>query len=358
MVIIMASTVSSELENYMLDLFKGIAYTRLSTMEMLHNYVIQHPEKSMQQCVFVADLDIFGLDLTFLALVQRLMVEYPSLLNHSSGLLIVKSDNQWHTKTFSSWLMFNLNSLGCRFIGHPVIEMTKHLDNLNQWEKTTGLDRQSLLHQLSHKTLDRFLKPNMISDHLLKPKITALHASSRSTSNTLSLWNMVKHHLDGCDVQECHVANGTIMDCIGCTYQTCLYFGRQQSCFYGGDIVKELFPAIEQSDALVWICPNYNDSLSANLMAVINRLTALYRTRSFYDKKIYAVIVSGNSGSDAVARQLIDALCMNKGFHLPPHFFLTATAYDPGSIYQVPEIEKRAAEFAALMELELHSPIP
>ncbi len=354
MVILMASTVSSDLEAYVMDLCKDVAYTRISNTEMLHDYADKNQENSPSHYMFVADLDIFGIDLSFSALIQRLMSDYPSKFINSTGLLIVKSDNQWHTKTFSSWLMFNLNTLGCRFIGHPVIEMTKNLNNLNQWEKTTGLDRETLLHQLSHKTFDRFQKLETVSDHS-KPKITVLHASSRSTSNTLSLWNMVKNHLNGCAVEEYHVANGTIMDCIGCPYQTCLYFGRQQSCFYGGDIIKELFPAIEKSDSLLWVCPNYNDSLSANLMAVINRLTALYRTRSFYDKKMYAVIVSGNSGSDAVARQLIDALCINKGFQLPPHFCLTATAYDPGSIYHVPEIEKRAADFAALMENELCS---
>ena len=352
MVILMMPPSTDTLEAYVSELISGTPCVRVSNRSDLSHHFKSSDQPNDRKWVFVAELNNFGLNLSFMELVQCLMSSHADDLSGSTGMVIVKSDNQWHTKSFSSWLLFSLNMLGFRFPGHPVIEMTQGLENLNRWEKTTGLSRNTLLRQLGTKTFQRFLQPSPVSIEKI-PRITALHASSRSTSNTLSLWNMTKEHLTECEVQDYHVANGTVLDCIGCPYQTCLYFGSQQSCFYGGDIVEELFPAIECSDALLWICPNYNDTLSANLMAVINRLTALYRTRSFYDKKIFAVIVSGNSGSDAVARQLIDALCINKGFHLPPQFCLTATAYDPGSIYQLEGIEKRAAEFAALILREL-----
>jgi hypothetical protein len=64
-------------------------------------------------------------------------------------------------------------------------------------------------------------------------------------------------------------------------------------------------------------------------MAVINRMTALYKRVKFGDKTLFSVVVSGNSGSDCVAKQLIGALNINKGFRLPPYFALTATANDP-----------------------------
>lgn len=352
MVVVMMPPSTDNLETYVSELSSGTPCVRVSSLSEL-SHLFKSPDRPKdRKWVFVAELNEFGLSLSFMEMAQYLMSSHADDLPGSTGMVIVKSDNQWHTKSFSTWLIFSLNMLGLRFPGHPVIEMTQGLENLNRWEQTTGLSRNVLLSQLGTKTYQRLLQPSPVSTGK-KPKITALHASSRSTSNTLSLWNMTKEHLANCDVKDYHVANGTVLDCIGCPYQTCLYFGSQQSCFYGGDIVKELFPAIECSDALIWICPNYNDTLSANLMAVINRLTALYRTRSFYDKKIFAVIVSGNSGSDAVARQLIDALCINKGFHLPPHFCLTATAYDPGSIYQLEGIEKRAADFAALIKSEL-----
>ncbi|RQD70110.1 MAG: NADPH-dependent oxidoreductase [Tindallia sp. MSAO_Bac2] len=271
-----------------------------------------------------------------------------SIFEKCTAMLVVRSSNEWFTKSFSAGLIFLLNQRGCRFIGHPLLEMTKGLNNLNRWERTSGIPREKLIYQMGEQSIQRLIHFKPIKH--VEPRITVLHASSKKTSNTLQLWHMVKSHLSSMHIDEFHVENGTLIDCIGCRYQTCLYYGRQKSCFYGGDMIKEILPAMEKADALVWVCPNYNDALSANLTAVINRMTALYRTMSFYDKSIFSVIVSGNSGSDSVARQLIGALNINKGFQLPPHFCITATAYEPGSIMDSPNIEKRAADFAALIK--------
>jgi len=119
--------------------------------------------------------------------------------------------------------------------------------------------------------------------------------------------------------------------------------------------VEEIFPEIEKADAIVWICPNYNDSVSANLMAVINRLTALYRRTKFFDKTLFGIIVSGNSGSDSVAKQLIGALNINKSFRLPPYFAIMATANNPGDIRAVPGIEEKARLFAQNMLREIRN---
>ena len=100
---------------------------------------------------------------------------------------------------------------------------------------------------------------------------------------------------------------------------------------------------------LVLVCPNYNDSVSANIMAFINRLTAVFRAHdaSFSQKQLYAVIVSGYSGGDLVAQQIIGALNINKNFALPPSFALLETANDPGEIEAAAGIDARAAQFAA-----------
>ena len=111
-------------------------------------------------------------------------------------------------------------------------------------------------------------------------------------------------------------------------------------------MVENVLPTIEASDIVIWLCPNYNDSIAANLTAVINRLTVLYYKMSFNNKSIFSVIVSGNSGSDSVAKQLIGALNINKGFKLPPYFSLMATANDPGAIFKVSDIEEKAKSFA------------
>ena len=94
------------------------------------------------------------------------------------------------------------------------------------------------------------------------------------------------------------------------------------------------------------LCPNYNDALSANLTAFINRLTALFRQTRFYDKALFAIVVSGYSGSDIVARQVISALNMNKSFFLPGRFALLETANDPGQAVGLPGIDGRLDGFA------------
>lgn len=90
-------------------------------------------------------------------------------------------------------------------------------------------------------------------------------------------------------------------------------------------MVEEVYPAVRSCDALVMICANYNDALAANLTACVNRLTALFRQTRFYDKRLFGLVVSGYSGGDLLARQLISALNMNKAFFLPPHFCLLET---------------------------------
>ena len=112
---------------------------------------------------------------------------------------------------------------------------------------------------------------------------------------------------------------------------------------------EEVYPAVRWADALVMLCPNYNDALSANLTAFINRLTALFRQTRFYDKAVFALVVSGYSGSDTVARQLISALNMNKAFYLPPRFCLLETANERGSLVRLPGIREKAQRFARQM---------
>lgn len=114
-------------------------------------------------------------------------------------------------------------------------------------------------------------------------------------------------------------------------------------------MVDEVYPAVRRCDALVMLCANYNDALAANLTACVNRLTALFRQTRMYDKRLFGLIVSGYSGGDLLARQLISALNMNKSFYLPPRFSLLETANERGSLVKLPGIEAQAAAFARHM---------
>lgn len=149
-----------------------------------------------------------------------------------------------------------------------------------------------------------------------------------------------------CTITEIGLRNGTLEDCSGCPYTMCLHYGERGDCFYGGVMVREVYPAIREADGVVVLCPNYNDALSANLTAAINRLTALYRTTDFSGKAVFAIVVSGYSGGDIVAAQLVSALNMNKGFWLPAEFCLLETANDAGAAMLLPGIEARLAEFS------------
>src|SRR5690606_33462561 len=140
------------------------------------------------------------------------------------------------------------------------------------------------------------------------------------TSNTLALWKLVQKYLEDCEITEISLRNGTVTDCIGCPYTTCLHFGERGNCIYGGVIVDQVYPAVANCDALVMVCPNYNDAISANLAAFINRLTALIKKTKLSDKYLFGLIVSGYSGGDIVAQQLISGLNMNKTFILPSRF--------------------------------------
>jgi Multimeric flavodoxin WrbA len=302
------------------------------------------PDLRNKRILFAAELDNSGVNIGILQIFSVLFQQGKDSLSGSTGIVIVRSQGELNTKSAAQNIIFNANQLGCRFPGHPLVEATGNLNNFRAWQKQINKPLEDICMDMCKKLGLKLVEDNPNKIH--EPNILVLHSSQRKTSNTLKLWNMVSNHLSSCTISELHVENGDVLDCKGCSYKTCIHYSKQNSCFYGGVMVKDILPAIEKSDAIIWICPNYNDAVSANLTAVINRLTALYRKINFYDKTMYAVIVSGNSGGDSVARQLIGALNINKGFRLPPGFSIMATANDPGEIEKVADIEDKAYRFA------------
>lgn len=303
--------------------------------------------------LFAIELNNAGMNITLYKILNELCERGENALSGSNGAVLVHSNNDLYTKTMAQNIIFVANQLGCRFPGRPLVEAIGSLKNFLTFQKVS---KNPLIDVCidSCKDLSKRLmtdSPVLIKD----PKILVLHASNRKTSNTLMLWDMVKKHLHDFDIKEIHIENGTVRDCMGCTYKTCKHYGQQTSCFYGGIMVEEIYPAVLNADAIVWICPNYNDSITANISAVINRLTALFRKTKFYNKSIFGVIVSGNSGSDAIAKQLISALNINKTFRLPPHFCIMETANDMGAIKHIPDIENNAYDFSNIIRHEIKS---
>jgi len=304
-----------------------------------------------KKIVFAIELDECGFNIPLGEILLKLKEGGKDSLSDSKAVIIIHSPNELFTKNTARRIVFLANLLGCRFPGHPVVEATSNLSNLATWQKIYDMSLEKIYQKQIQELIGKLIMERLtIIKH---PKILVLHSSSFKTSNTLMLWRMVKDNLRGENLRELHVENGTVVDCRGCSYRTCIHYSEEKSCFYGGIMVKEILPAIEEADCTLWLCPNYNDAVSAKLMAVINRLSVLYKRVKFWDKSLFSIIVSGNSGSDCVAEQLLGALNINKGFRLPPYFALMATANDPGAIRKVQGIEKEAERFAQNMRKEI-----
>ncbi len=307
------------------------------------------PNSSQKKVIFVIELDEIGesqLANDYLR-EQMLLVKKgdASELSGMIGALVVISAQECYTKSYARKFMFISNQLGCEFIGHPLVERVADFQNFKTWSKTLNENLEEIELIQIEKLLNRLSSYSHIVRERLK--VLVLHAGHKEISNTLMFWDRIKAQIADLemDIDELHVEEGKISDCYGCNFETCMYYALEKGCFYGGFVVEDLYPKIEKADIVVWICPNYNDAISAKLMAVINRLTALYRSMSFSEKYILSIIVSGNSGNDSVAGQLIGALTINKGFRLPPNFAAMAIANDPGEIMQLSDLDKRVSTY-------------
>lgn len=303
-----------------------------------------------RRVLFAVAIGADGVNLEYYRMLAWLR-DHPGCLEGCLGAVIVDGQSELYTKTLSRELVLAANLCGCAFIGAPLVEATLTLHNFDIKAANLGTDPLHAYHAAARDLADRLMRFEFQRHGA--PRLAVLHASSHKSSNTFALWHLIRESLPGWETDEIGLRNGAVADCGGCPYKMCLHFGEQGSCFYGGLMVEEVYPAVRAADAVVMICPNYNDALNANLTAFINRLTALYRTQSFHQKALFALVVSGYSGSDLLARQLIGALNMNKGFYLPPRFVMMETANKAGELMARPGIVDRAEAFAHSMEAAL-----
>lgn len=305
--------------------------------------------------LFAVSIGESGVNLEYYSFLKHIRT-HPHIFDGCTAALIVDGAGEFYTKTLSRELVFAANMAGCCFIGRPLVEGTGTLFNYNTQAKIRGVRQMQAYFESARELVARLRAAREEGEACgadpaagvpgKAPKLLALHAGNATTSNTLGLWHMVREHLGEAVIKEISLRDGEVWDCRGCSYETCRHLGEEGKCFYGGVITRDVYPALADCTGLVMICPNYNDAVGANLTAFINRLTAIFNVRRFYDTDLYAVIVSGYSGSDIVAQQLIGGLNMNKSFRLPPRFALMETANDPRSIYSVDGIEERAKAFA------------
>lgn len=298
-----------------------------------------------RRLLFAFSLGDSGLNFSALRSLARLRQE-PDLLEGSTAGILIHGNSDLYTKSAATEFALALNRAGCALLGRPLVEATGSLTNFRVQAANLGTDLPGAWRAAALELADR-LEQEIFPRRKGRPELLVLHASTRRTSNTLDLWSQTARHLeDRFRITEMGLRNGTLSDCSGCPYTMCLHFGEHGGCFYGGVMQEEVYPAVRRCDGLVLLCPNYNDALAANLTAFINRLTALFRQTRFYDKALFAIVVSGYSGSDLLARQLIGAMNMNKSFYLPARFALLETANNPGEALALPGIAGRTETLA------------
>lgn len=331
--------VNERLEQVLAAALEGYAYRYIAKAEEL-------PPLCRRRLLFVLDVGQQGINLEFYALLRKIR-QQPDYLQGCIGGVLVDGQDELYTKSLGRELVFSANMVGCIFPGKPLVEGTGSLYNFTIQAQNQQVDLQRAYELASRQLVEKILQFTLIRKE--RPNLLVLHASNYRTSNTLLLWQRIKAYLGECNIQEIALRNGSVVDCSGCPYKMCKHFGENLDCYYGGVIVEEVYPAILNCDGLILLCPNYNDAISANLSAFINRLTALFNQVQFYDKYLFGLVVSGYSGGDIVAEQLLSSLSMNKTFILPARFAMLQTANGPGSIERLPDLEQRAEEFACNM---------
>jgi multimeric flavodoxin WrbA len=297
-----------------------------------------------KRILFAVELGKSGINLELMKIFKLLEEKGPYSMENSIGSVIIHSDTDLNTRSVGREIIFRSNQLGCAFPGRPIVEAIKTLKNFVNYKKYFDMNLEEACLKNCSDLSDRLLNYKLIKKE--RPKVLVVHSSNVNTSNTYMLWRLVRKNLKDCEINEVYLGEDNIADCRGCLFAVCNYFGEQISCFYEDAVVKKIYPAILEADYMIFLCPNYNDSLMSNLTATINRLTALYRTTNFYDKNLYSIIVSGNTGSDIISKQLISSLNINKTFSLPPYFSLMETANYPKDVLKITNIKEKAKEFA------------
>ena len=314
------------------------------------------PDLRQRRVLFAIAVDQAGIDPEVCRLLM-LLRQSPDAMQGACAALLIDGAGELYTKQTAQALLLAANLAGCWLMGKPLLEATGSLQNLDIRAKKLGLSHRAAYDALAVQLVRRLLE--FAVPGRPEAKLLMLHASNQKTSNTLALGRRVCQLLSGqVQTRELSLRNGTIHDCNGCSYRVCAHFAERGGCFYGGAMVEDVYPAVLESDALLVLCPNYNDALSANIMAFINRLTSLTVNNLLQGKQLFSIVVSGYSGGDLVAQQLLGALCLNKAFTLPPHCCMLETANDPDTAIHLPGIGDRLQRFAGGIASALRQGMP
>lgn len=256
----------------------------------------------------------------------------------------VDSKTPLHTREAGVQLIYHANKQGARMPGRSLVEAAGELENLVPLSAPLEKSPTEILEDQLRGLAGRMEQP-----HLQKKKnrLSVWTIGSPGRSATLAIWDLILPHLKDIEVDLLSFGNENIRDCRGCAYALCKKMGQETRCIYEDYVVEHMYPSIEKSDGILILTPNYNDMLPANFVSSINRLTALFRKRKFFDKSLFSLVVTGHTGAELLSRQLIGALHVNKTFALPPRFTWEVRAHTVASVHENRVLPALAEDFAA-----------
>lgn len=310
-------------------------YERMSPRDAL---LSQRPFSRVLLC---ASLNETGYDRHLLDLLHR--AEGARLFEDTVAGVVVESPGPLYTREAGVQLLYHANRLGARMPGRSLVEATPGLENLVPLSRPLGKSPEDILSAQLKGLHERMGTSRQTS---AQRRLSVWTIGKPDTSATLAVWDMIRPHLNGIEIDLLSFGQENIRDCRGCAYELCKKMGEETRCIYEDYVVKEMYPSIERSDGILILTPNYNDMLPANFVSSINRLTALFRKRKFFDKSLFSLIVTGHSGAELLSRQLIGALHINKTFALPPRFTWEVRAHNRDAVRENRELPQQAEAFA------------
>ena len=163
------------------------SYERLTTVEELEN-----ADLTNKRILFTLSLGQSGINLNWYSMMKYLRLNKDAL-DGSVGGVILDGNSEIFTKSTGRSLVFTANRAGCTFPGRPLVEGTRTLKNYNIQANNLHTDNMG-----AYMAAGKTLVENIMNYRPVKkehPEVLVLHASSRSTSNTIALWEMIKKQL-------------------------------------------------------------------------------------------------------------------------------------------------------------------
>ena len=137
-----------------------------------------------RRLLFVVSLGEGGVNRGFYDLLAHLRT-HPNCLDRCVGSVLVDAPGDLYTKAAGRDLVLAANLAGCAFVGRPLVEGTGDLRNFTVQARNAGCSLEAAYHLATADLVERVLA--FSRPRLERPKLLALHASSRATSNTLAL---------------------------------------------------------------------------------------------------------------------------------------------------------------------------